>query len=72
MARIPECPVCKRTPDIGLCEPWPRSAGPQPWHAGCYSTNPVEHYIGDNGDTRAEAVANWRKAVAAHQIKSTS
>lgn len=59
MSELKACPVCNRQPDVGMCEPWPKSAGTQPWHAGCYGTKPVEHYIGGNGDTRKEAVAVW-------------
>jgi hypothetical protein len=53
------CPVCGCKPSIDDCGPWPAGNGKVPWHVGCYKMIPTEHYVGVNGDTAAEAVANW-------------
>ena len=53
------CPICGRQPDIEICEPWPRGHGPAPWYAGCYQGGEREHFVGCNGDTRADAVKSW-------------
>lgn len=58
------CPICGRPPDIGPCEPWPTSEGPQPWYAGCYAIVPTEHYVGVNGDDMLDAIRNWNVEVA--------
>lgn len=58
------CPYCGRQPDIEPCEPWPRSAGPQPWYAGCYQAGEREHFVGCNGDSKADAIKNWEREVA--------
>lgn len=60
------CPYCGRQPHIERCEPWPKEAGPQPWYAGCYSGGEREHFIGTNGDTRADALKNWEQEVNRH------
>ncbi len=59
------CPQCGRDPVIERCEPWQKDMGPQPWHVGCYQGGSDEHYVGADGDTRDEAVANWDKAASA-------
>lgn len=64
-AVLKPCPHCGRDPIIETCEPWPKGLGPQPWHVGCYQGGNDEHYIGADGDTRAEAIANWDREVAA-------
>ena len=51
------CPVCGRAPDIDRCEPGPG------WYAHCYSLKPTEHFVGDNGDDRLQAIAAWQRAV---------
>lgn len=55
------CPFCGRQPQVERCEPWNKSDGPQPWYAGCYTTAPVEHFVGGNGGTKAEAVEEWER-----------
>ena len=59
------CPYCGRQPDISRCEPWPAHAGPQPWYAGCYQMGEHEHFVGGNGETRAEAEHVWQAEVEA-------
>lgn len=53
------CPRCGAKPDIEKCWPWPHGCGPAPWYVGCYSGGNDEHFVGVNGDTRKEALANW-------------
>ena len=60
---FPMCPICQRHPTVERCEPWPRDLGPAPWYVGCYSQSPVEHFVGDSVDTKAEVAAAWRDAV---------
>lgn len=60
------CPICKGRPDIDICTGWPRDLSPPAWYANCYSTQPIEHCIGGNGDNQREAVEVWNKAVHAH------
>lgn len=55
------CPVCNRRPDIDRCTGFPAA-----WYAGCYSLKPREHFIGDNGDDRLDAIVNWNRAVRAY------
>lgn len=66
---LPACPHCGSQPDVSRCEPWPRGEGPAPWYAGCYRGGSDEHFIGGNGDTRAEAEAVWTEAV--RKLKKT-
>lgn len=54
-----KCPVCGSDPYVTQVEPWPRGHGPAPWAAGCYRTIPVEHFVGVNGDDRADAIHLW-------------
>lgn len=64
--RLPEavkCPVCGSRPDIGVCDDWPKDSGPAPWYANCYSTQPIEHCVGGNGDNHRDAVDVWNRAV---------
>jgi len=61
------CPYCGRQPDVDKCEPWPKDAGPQPWYAHCYVSGSREHFIGVNGDTRADALKNWEIEVRDHR-----
>ena len=63
-AVLKPCPYCGRDPVIETCGPWPKDAGPAPWHVGCYAGGNDEHYIGANGDTRADAIAAWDREVA--------
>lgn len=60
------CPYCGRQPTIDICEPWPKSDGPQPWYVGCYRGGAREHFIGINGDTKEDAIAAWEREVAKH------
>lgn len=53
------CPICKSRPDIGLCEPWPKDAGPQPFYACCYRMMPFEHCIAVNGGSRRDVLDRW-------------
>lgn len=58
------CPVCGRAPYVEECEPWPTDHGRAPWAVGCYHTLPIEHFVGVNGDTKAEALSAWAAEVA--------
>lgn len=53
------CPRCGSQPEVDRCEPWPRSLGPAPWYVGCYRSGSNEHFVGVNGDTQADAIAEW-------------
>lgn len=53
------CPICKSRPDIGLCEPWPQDAGPQPFYACCYRMIPFEHCIAVNGGSHRDVLERW-------------
>jgi len=55
------CPTCGRRPEIGQVAPWPAKLGLPPWYIGCYSNEPVEHFVGCNGDTHGEAVREWNR-----------
>jgi hypothetical protein len=57
--------VCGNTPTPVKVEPWGKADGPQPWHCGCYSLAPTEHYVGANGDDRNDVVANYNREVDA-------
>jgi hypothetical protein len=59
---LPPCPVCGEVPLIERCEPWDqKSYGPPPWYVGCYKPGGGnEHFVGVNGDTRAQAERAWR------------
>lgn len=57
------CPTCGLRPVLGLCEPWPKDAGAQPWYAICYSLRPIEHCVGVNGDSFRDAVEKWNAEV---------
>ena len=61
------CPHCGRQPKIETCEPWPRNAGSVPWYVGCYFSGTPEHFIGVNGDTKAEALEEWERETAKHK-----
>lgn len=61
------CPYCNSPPDVGPCTGWPRNMGKPPWHVGCYRSGDREHYIGVNGDTKAEALENWEREVRDHK-----
>lgn len=61
------CPYCKREPSVERCEPWSSADGPQPWYVGCYQGGSAEHFIGANGDTKADALKNWEREVADHK-----
>lgn len=61
------CPYCGRQPEVDKCAPWPRGQGPQPWYVGCYRSGEREHFIGANGDTKAEAMENWEREVRDHK-----
>jgi hypothetical protein len=71
-AKVLPCPHCGAQPSIETCEPWPAKAGPPPWHAGCYRGGSNEHYVGGNGDTKAEAIAVWNREVAALSLSQQS
>ena len=58
------CPICQRPVMPERCEPWPSAEGPAPWHVGCHSYIPQEHYVGVNGDDEADAVRAWNAKVA--------
>ena len=58
------CPYCKRQPTVDECEPWPKNLGPPAWYAGCYQPGEREHCVAVNGDTKADAIAQWEKTVA--------
>lgn len=58
------CPHCGRQPTVERVAPWPGGIGPAPWHVGCYRSGNNEHYVGDNGDTKLDAIAAWERAVA--------
>lgn len=60
---LPPCPVCGSAPEVERVEPWPRSLGPAPWYVGCYRGGKSEHFIGVNGDTKAEAMGEWWREV---------
>ncbi len=62
------CPYCKREPNVERCEPWRSDAGPNSWFVGCYQSGALEHFIGVNGDNRADALRNWERKVANHEI----
>lgn len=53
------CPICGRQPDVSRCEPWSKTDGPAPWYAGCYQASGPEHFVGGNGDTKADAERVW-------------
>jgi hypothetical protein len=61
---IANCPVCGSPPYFEKVEPWPKGHGPAPWVIGCYRTAPVEHFVGSDGDTAAEARNAWAAEVA--------
>ena len=61
---LPPCPVCGHDPLVEQCEPWDKSLGPPPWYVGCYAGGSDEHFVGVNGDTKAEALRLWREEVA--------
>lgn len=60
------CPYCGRQPSVEICEPWSKTDGPQPWYAGCYQPGAREHFVGDNGVTRGEAMENWNREAEKH------
>lgn len=66
------CPACGRRPEIGQCTPWPTELGLPPWYIGCYSYEPVEHFVGSNGDTYAEAVREWNRIAADLKYETTN
>lgn len=68
-AVLKPCPICGRDPVIERCEPWPKEAGPQPWHVGCYRNGVFEHYIGVNGDSRDDAIAEWDREVSRSVVR---
>lgn len=35
-----------------------------PWYAGCYRMTPEEHFVGVNGDSRADAIREWNAEVS--------
>ncbi len=64
------CPFCGKAPDVDRVEPWPAYHGPAPWSVGHYGLQPVEHYVGANGDTQDAAIADYNRQV--RQINALS
>lgn len=56
------CPICGRQPDVDAC-----GGHNGPWYANCYLGGNNEHFIGVNGDDRADTIREWNKAVDAHR-----
>lgn len=57
------CPVCDRPVMPERCEPW-FCGGAPPWHVGCFSYFPHEHYVGVNGDDEADTIRAWNAEVS--------
>lgn len=59
------CPVCGRPPVVERCEPLPRGEPPI-WSVACYATVDREgsHFVGENGDSRQDAIAKWNAAAS--------
>jgi hypothetical protein len=68
LPEILRCPVCGARPDISKCDGWPKDCGPAPWSAVCYSTRPIEHCIGGNGDNQREAMEVWNADVKRYEM----
>ncbi len=52
--------------EVGACA-CTEECGPAPWYVGCYKGGGDEHFVGVNGDTKAEALRLWREEVAEAQ-----